>query len=518
MATVLYRKYRPKKFEDIRGQSHVVTTLKNALKKEEIAHAYLLAGPRGTGKTSMARILASSLGISGPDLIEIDAASFRGIDKMREIKESVGFRPIQSDKKMYILDEAHMLTTEAFNALLKTLEEPPNYVHFVLCTTEPHKIPVTVMSRCHRFSFNLADENELSDFVQSIAKDEKAKIDDEASKMIAKLAKGSYRDAVVLIEQAIGLAGGKEINPIILEQGLGLVRDGDVGQLLALLEQKDARALLATLETLGNDGGSYTYILDKLIEHVVNSMSGGTGGSSEAMGRVKLLDVLLSARRKMQYLQNPKHALVSEMMKYIYSNESAGKVTQSSENQLTDTESVIEDEVKDVDEPTKAEEVPEPVSTSVSEEIEAPVEVQASNINPATQFDEVDWVKLMALVKEKKSSVEALLKGGRPQGFDSKGRYVLLFTYTFHKEKIEQMGNLKIVEQVLSEMLNRKVAVKCILDESGKKKGNKWDDSKSVKVSKEKRTKNKSPKSTHGSQNEDLLKLAQDVFGGQLIE
>ncbi len=513
MATVLYRKYRPQKFEEIRGQDHVVTVLQNALKKEEVAHAYLFAGPRGTGKTSMARILANSLGVSGPDLIEIDAASFRGIDKMREIRESVDFRPVQSERKMYILDEAHMLTTEAFNALLKTLEEPPNYVHFVLCTTEPHKIPITVMSRCHRFSFRLASEEELGEFISSLVKSEGAKIDDKSVQILARLARGSYRDAIVLVEQAIGLAGGDKISPIMLERGLGLVQDAQIDELLTLIERKDVQGFLGALQAVGTSKGAHTYILDKLIERVVSRIGGESGDLAEPIGLVRLLDVLLSAKRKMQYLQDPKHALLSEVMKYAYSQSSTDERTSevkvstvdaidtTNSEQETNDDEVLESNGSDV-----------PITDEVTESLES------VKLNPSNQFDEVDWVKLMALVKEKKSSVEALLKGGRPQGFDNKGRYVLLFTYTFHKEKIEQAENLAVVEEALSQMLNRKVVVRCILDENGKKKGKLWEDSKSVKVSKEKKDEIKHSKANNRSQGEDLLKLAQDVFGGQLIE
>ncbi|TSD02465.1 MAG: DNA polymerase III subunit gamma/tau [Parcubacteria group bacterium Athens0714_24] len=166
---VLYRKYRPKNFDEVLGQDHIVGILKNAVKLGRISHAYLFSGPRGTGKTSVARILAKEAGCSEMDLIEIDAASSRGIDEIRSLREAVNFVPLQGKIKVYIIDEVHMLTKEAFNALLKTLEEPPSHVIFILATTELEKVPETIVSRCQSFSFYKIPENVLRKFIFNIA-------------------------------------------------------------------------------------------------------------------------------------------------------------------------------------------------------------------------------------------------------------------------------------------------------------------------------------------------------------
>ena len=224
----LYRRWRPQTFKDVVGQEHVVRTLRNAIALGRVAHAYLFCGPRGTGKTSIAKILAKSLNCeAGPtpdpcdkckacsrirdgysmDVIEIDAASNRGIDEIRELRERVRYAPAEERYKVYIIDEVHMLTTEAFNALLKTLEEPPEYVIFILATTEPHRIPATILSRCQRFDFRRLTVKELAAQISRVLSSEGRTADDEAISLIARFAEGGMRDALSLLEQALSFSG-----------------------------------------------------------------------------------------------------------------------------------------------------------------------------------------------------------------------------------------------------------------------------------------------------------------------
>jgi len=207
---VLYRKYRPQSFEEVLGQDHIVSVLKNAVKAGRISHAYLFSGSRGTGKTSLARILAKEAGCSDVDLIEIDAASSRGIDEIRALREAVRFSPLQGKVKVYIIDEAHMLTKEAFNALLKTLEEPPEHAIFILATTETDKMPETIISRCQNFSFRKISEEVLKKALKNIAKKEGFEIDDGTAGLIALGAEGSFRDAQGILDQLIS-SGDKKI-------------------------------------------------------------------------------------------------------------------------------------------------------------------------------------------------------------------------------------------------------------------------------------------------------------------
>ena len=208
MSTVLYRKYRPQSFEEVLGQDHIVPILKNAVKTGRISHAYLFSGSRGTGKTSLARILAKEAGCSDVDLIEIDAASSRGIDEIRALREAVRFSPMQGNVKVYIIDEAHMLTKEAFNALLKTLEEPPRHVIFILATTEIDKVLDTIISRTQHFEFRKIAEEELELALKKITEKEKIKIDSESLGILSVLAEGSLRDAQSMLDQVLSFSEG----------------------------------------------------------------------------------------------------------------------------------------------------------------------------------------------------------------------------------------------------------------------------------------------------------------------
>ncbi len=202
----LYRKYRPKSFDELFGQDYVVETLKKTVEKSQPAHAYLFVGSRGVGKTTAARIFARDLGVSGKDIYELDAASNRKIDDFRELNESVHSLPFESKYKVYIIDEVHMLTKEAFNAFLKTLEEPPEYVIFILATTEAEKLPDTIKSRCQILDFNKADYKSISSTIKYIAKREGVEVDEDAIRMLTVVADGSFRDAVGAFQKALMLS------------------------------------------------------------------------------------------------------------------------------------------------------------------------------------------------------------------------------------------------------------------------------------------------------------------------
>ena len=221
MFQALYRKYRPQTFNDIVGQNHIVSVLKNAIDRDQISHAYLFYGSRGTGKTSIAKIFANEVNSNevyqkdNVDIIEIDAASNNGVDEVRDIKEAIKFLPTEGKYKVYIIDEVHMLTTAAFNALLKTLEEPPAHVIFILATTEIHKIPATILSRCQRFEFKNLSQDQLIDRLRYIAKEENLVIEEAAIEKIATLAKGGLRDAISILDQVSNYAEEISLNHIL---------------------------------------------------------------------------------------------------------------------------------------------------------------------------------------------------------------------------------------------------------------------------------------------------------------
>lgn len=261
----LYRKYRPQKFSDVVGQDPIVNLLTNTIDQKKIAHAYLFSGGRGTGKTTVARIVAREIGCNDEDIIEIDAASNRGIDEIRELREAVRTAPFSSPYKVYIVDEAHMLTKEAANALLKTLEEPPSHVIFILATTDPDKLPETILSRCQKVIFKNPDMDTLSAHLVRVAESEGRKLHPDTAQLVAAHGKGSYRDALGVLEQILAVSE-KDIDH---EKVRTLLGTPETESLLILLEavcKKDAKSVMSCMKKLSALNALKAY--DDLIELV----------------------------------------------------------------------------------------------------------------------------------------------------------------------------------------------------------------------------------------------------------
>lgn len=239
ISLALYRKYRPDSFKEVRGQEEIVSVLQAAIEQEKVAHAYLFAGGRGTGKTSMARILASALGTSDKDLYEMDAASNRGVDDIREMREGVATLPFESQFKVYIIDEAHMLTKEAFNALLKTLEEPPKHAIFILATTELDRMPDTIVSRCQVFQFKKPSHEILKKLVTDVAKKEGAKLEPSAAELIALMGDGSFRDTLGILQKVLTLSSDKTLSEEEVGKVVGAPSGKTVNDFLSALSKKE---------------------------------------------------------------------------------------------------------------------------------------------------------------------------------------------------------------------------------------------------------------------------------------
>ncbi len=289
---VIARKYRPQVFDDVVGQRLVTDTLKNAIETERVAHGYIFSGGRGVGKTSTARILAKSLNCSkGPtvlpcgecpscreitagnsvDVFEIDAASNRGIDEIRELRESVRYLPARDRYKVFIIDEVHMLTTEAFNALLKTLEEPPPRALFVLATTEPHKLPATIQSRCQHFAFRLLDYSEIFARLQDVCKAEKVNADESSLSVLAQAAEGSLRDALSLLDQVIA-ACGENLEEGRVRQLLGVVPTRLLKEMTEAIHAADGRRVLEMVNDLAGEGYELGHFTGEYVRYVRNLM------------------------------------------------------------------------------------------------------------------------------------------------------------------------------------------------------------------------------------------------------
>lgn len=273
--TALYRKFRPDVFEDVKGQDHIVTTLRNQIKADRIGHAYLFTGTRGTGKTTIAKLFAKAVNCEHPvdgspcgecrscqsisagasvNVIEIDAASNNGVDNIREIVDEVAYSPVEGKYKVYIIDEVHMLSIGAFNALLKTLEEPPSYVIFILATTEVHKIPVTILSRCQRYDFKRITIDTIADRLRELMEKEQVQVEEKALRYIAKAADGSMRDALSLLDQCIAFHFGETLTYDMVLDVLGAVDTEVFARLIELIRARDVTGCIALLEEVVMQG------------------------------------------------------------------------------------------------------------------------------------------------------------------------------------------------------------------------------------------------------------------------
>jgi DNA polymerase-3 subunit gamma/tau len=318
VSQALYRKYRSKSLDEVVGQNHITSILKQAIAQEKTSHAYLLTGPRGVGKTSVARILAyeiNKLPYSDDghlDIIEIDAASNNGVDDVRDLREKVALAPVSATKKIYIIDEVHMLSKPAFNALLKTLEEPPEHVVFILATTDIEKLPRTIISRTQQLTFRLIDREEVVKHLRHIANTEKIKISDEALMRIAERGEGSFRDSISLLDQFSSLSNSGEITAEIVESSLGIASHQTVESIISATTKGD----LQTLVSLTNDAYRHGISATVLAEQIAHKVKEHAIKQPELLG---LLDAIIEISRS----PYPELKLLSTLGLYSGNNSSS---------------------------------------------------------------------------------------------------------------------------------------------------------------------------------------------------
>jgi DNA polymerase-3 subunit gamma/tau len=537
---VIARKYRPKTFEQVIGQDHLVTTLKNAIALNRIGHAYLFTGPRGVGKTSMARIFAKALNCkNGPtptpcgecqtcleienarslDVFEIDGASNRGIDEIRALRENVKFAPALGKYKVYIIDEVHQITPDGFNALLKTLEEPPAHVKFIFATTSAHKVPATIVSRCQRFDFRRIPIARIVSVIGEICKKEKIKVDDEALFVIAKAADGSLRDSESILDQMIASSEGKITKSQVMNS-LGALEEERLLELMETLGQKDAAGALRILDRILNEGKDPALFLEKFLEHIRNllflkvsdklaELIDATESYREALrtqaarfSRGDLFyffSVITHALQTLKRFEMKRVPLEIALVKLAHQvpMEDISKLLENLKNAPRSAPRVETGNMAGrADEPED-----EPLENLATGE----------NIYPEREKSalslEAIWPALIKLLKNEKISVATYLEEGEPGSF-SKGLARILFPekLSFHRETLEGADNKKLIEKHLTTLLDEPVRVEfqSVKELSGKT----YEDSSGSA---------QSPAEPPDPGTQNVIKSAMNLFGGRIV-
>lgn len=453
MAQALYRKYRSRSFADVIGQEHVTKTLDKAVKTGKISHAYLLSGPRGVGKTSVARILAHEVnGLAYEndayhiDIIEIDAASNRRIDEIRDLREKVHIAPTSAKYKVYIIDEVHMLTREAFNALLKTLEEPPEHCIFILATTEPHKLPETIISRTQRHNFKPVSPDAVAGHLANIDNTEKISIDAGALQLLAAHGEGSFRDSISMLDQLAG--SGKKITAAMVSDMLGMAPQTAVEQCLKFVFGGSLAELAAQLKLFHETGINSSILAKQMAEHLRNLLHQGKASPETIALHKNLLEVSASP--------NPEELLEIILFSAAQQNTPGQETTAVTEPAA---ENLIAAEIK----PAETAQITETVTARL-EPAAFPELAAETNAAGQAEFTLDNWSDVLREVKKSAASLYTALRLAVPAIENNK--LILSFQFGLHQKKVDQLKHKQLIKKVVAELGFKPPNIECIVDKS----------------------------------------------------
>lgn len=460
MGQALYRKYRSKSLAEIVGQEHITDTLKKALASGRISHAYLFTGPRGVGKTSIARILAHEINKlpyeddrTHLDIIEIDAASNRRIDEIRDLREKVHIAPTSAQYKVYIIDEVHMLTKEAFNALLKTLEEPPQHVIFILATTEIHKLPETIISRTQRYTFKPVVLEQAVAHLRTIAEKEHIDITDEALQLIAEHGDGSFRDSISLLDQVSGQS--EKVDLAYVQGLLGIPPETIIEQLHSGLKNHDTTSVMHTIGQLQEQGYQAAQIAKQLGElWRKNLIDSGTADAGDFTLLEKLLQVP-GAHNPVRFLEITLLAFALQPAPGSSTTAVPVRIPSPQPKKVTITKSTATELEAPKVEPATAKsesQKVEPLSTP-------PVE---QTISPKTQavVDAALWPTVLSELKKKYNTLYGIVRMAEPTFSDNGVQ--LGFSFAFHRKRLMEAKNQQILTEIIQQVSGHAIAITCV--------------------------------------------------------
>ena len=520
---VLSLKLRPQRFDEVVGQTHVTRTLQNAIGLDRVAHGYIFSGPRGVGKTTTARILAKVLNCKNPkdnnpcgtcvncteitqgsnlDVQELDGASNRGIDEMRDLREAVKYPPNNSKYRIYIIDEVHMLTREAFNALLKTLEEPPPHVIFIMATTDAHKVPATILSRTQRFDFKHISINDISEYLKQILESENIKYDTDGIRLIAQKADGSLRDSLSLLDQTIAYASDA-LDVETIRDVLGIIKENVFLNIIQTIEKRDHKEVIHQLSQLIDAGYAISDFISGFNEFLRSCMIQKTGESAKlnlsenslnwlqtgcrfsTADFLRMLDLSLQFESKLRFLQQPQISLEALFIKLSMMDSSVDiasilsgevpktisvkksepkKSTIPTENSIS---SPVQTEPIDSPQPTENNPVTEKLTTPTPPVVSEPVPQQVRNLT-LEDFNN-SWTEIIEGLEEKNSKIAHFLEEAKLSSFDGKQLLIELVNgHRFHLKTLEK--DAEQIASVINDKLNQKIRIKFHIQENNEEK------------------------------------------------